>query len=284
MVNQTLLPSWVRILLLGLSIISFLPQLQLLWTTKNSSGLSLRYLLFNLICATEQFLLAFLYNNNPEAEPNMFVENPGSLGDWLNLIQITVIWILSSLTFTLSLRYPSDSSFRNKLSTALSYIIYLLIAVIPSVCVVLTTDRGEDPPTSENEWVFALWSGVHLIFVNPAMTLLAFSAVFCQAPKVRKGVPPPPALSLRGLAIQAGVFSVLALTWPFRFVNIDPDWDIFASWFTLYSWYVTVGWTAVDCAIFALVQGILLWMACRNMKNWRLAEGGETEPLLANRE
>ena len=108
----------------------------------------------------------------------------------------------------------------------MSYIIYLLIAVIPSVCVVLTTDRGEDPPTSENEWVFALWSGAHLIFVNPAMTLLAFSAVSCQAPKVRKGVPPPPALSLRGLAIQAGVFSVLALTWPFRFVNIDPDWDI----------------------------------------------------------
>lgn len=85
-------------LLLGLSIISFLPQLQLLWTTKNSSGLSLCYLLFNLICATEQFLLAFLYNNNPEAEPNMFVESPGSLGDWLNLIQITVIWILFSLT------------------------------------------------------------------------------------------------------------------------------------------------------------------------------------------
>ncbi|GLA14607.1 hypothetical protein AnigIFM62618_001044 [Aspergillus niger] len=284
MINRTLLPSWVRILLLGLSIISFLPQLQLLWTTKNSSGLSLRYLLFNLICATEQFLLAFLYNNTPDAEPNMFVESPGSLGDWLNLIQITVIWILSSLTFTLSLRYPSDSSFRNKLSAALSYIIYLLIAVIPSVCVVLTTDRGEDPPTSENEWVFALWSGVHLIFVNPAMTLLAFSAVSCQTPKVRKGVPPPPALSLRGLAIQAGVFSVLALTWPFRFVNIDPDWDIFASWFTLYSWYVTVGWTAVDCAIFALVQAILLWMACRNMKYWRLAEGGETEPLLANHE
>ncbi|RAH54250.1 hypothetical protein BO85DRAFT_480631 [Aspergillus piperis CBS 112811] len=282
MIDGTLLPSWFRILLLGLSIYSYIPQLQLLWKTKNSSGLSINYVLLNLICATEQFLLVLLYNNTPDAEPNMFVENPGSLGDWMNLIQITVVWILSGLTFTLSLRYPSDSSFRDKLSATLSYIAYFLVAVVPSVCVVLTTRRGEDPRTSENEWQFALWSGVHLILVNPVMTLLSFSAVFCQAPKLLKGVSPPRALSLPGLAIQAGVFTVLALSWPFRFVYLDPDWNVFASWFALYTWYSSVGWTAVDCAVFALVQVILLWLACRNRKHWQLAEDGETEPLLAN--
>ncbi|PWY72769.1 hypothetical protein BO83DRAFT_408483 [Aspergillus eucalypticola CBS 122712] len=283
MITKSLLPSWLRIFLMGLSIFSFLPQLRLLWATKNSSGLSINYVLINLICATEQFLLVLLYNNTPDAEPNMFVENPGSLGDWMNLIQITVVWILSGLTFTLSLRYPSDSSFRVKRSAALSYIAYLLVAVVPPVCVVLTTRRGEDPPTSEIEWQFALWSGVHLIFVNPVMTLLSFSAVFCQAPKLLKGVSPPRALSLPGLAIQAVVFTVLALSWPFRFVYLDPDWNVFASWFALYTWYVSVGWTAVDCAVFALVQVILLWLACRNRKHWQLAEDGETEPLLANR-
>ncbi|PYH39132.1 uncharacterized protein BO87DRAFT_297743 [Aspergillus neoniger CBS 115656] len=277
MIDGTLLPSWFRILLLGLSIYSYIPQLQLLWTTKNSSSLSLCYLLFNLICATEQFLLAFICISNPD--PNVFVEDRGSLRDWLNLIQITVVWLLSGLT-----SYPSTSSFRQKLYAALWYIIFLLIAVLPALCVAATPDLNKEDPSWAHELLFVMMSSVHVIFVSPVTTILAFGALFCQTPKLRKGVPSPRALSLRGLALQTGVFSVLALTWPFRIIYLGPEWDILSSWFALFNWYMLVGWVAVDSAVIALVQGILLWLAYRNRKYWRFDEGDETEPLLANRE
>ncbi|OJZ86806.1 hypothetical protein ASPFODRAFT_46332 [Aspergillus luchuensis CBS 106.47] len=226
------------------------------------------------------FLLAFICINNPD--PNVFVENRGSLRDWLNFIQITLVWLLSGLTFTLTLAYPSNSSFRQKLYAALWYIIFLLLAVLPAVCIAVTTDMTKEDSSFEDEVLFVMMSSVHVIFVNPVTTILAFSALFCQTPKLRKGVSPPRALSLRGLALQTGVFSVLALTWPFRIIYLGPEWDILSSWFALFNWYMLVGWVAVDSAVFALVQGILLWLACRNRKHWHLAEDGETEPLLAN--
>jgi hypothetical protein len=55
------------------------------------SGISLAYLLCNLISATEQFTLGFtliIFDTNAVAT------GPRSAGDWLNLCQFTLVWVL----------------------------------------------------------------------------------------------------------------------------------------------------------------------------------------------
>jgi uncharacterized protein with PQ loop repeat len=81
-----------------LSFVSFLPQLRLLYTRKDSAGLSLFYLLFNLIVATELFTFSFLLVVNSGMEekgkPDMFVHNPLDAGDSINLAQFALVWVL----------------------------------------------------------------------------------------------------------------------------------------------------------------------------------------------
>jgi hypothetical protein len=81
-----------------LSFVSFLPQLRLLYVRKDSAGLSLFYLLFNLIVATELFAISFLLVVNSGLEekgkPNLFVHNPPDTGDNINLAQFTLVWVL----------------------------------------------------------------------------------------------------------------------------------------------------------------------------------------------
>lgn len=87
-----------RSALLLLSFVSFLPQLWLLYMRKDSAGLSLYYLLFNLIVATELFTLSFLfvvnYAREEKGKPNMFVHDPPDVGDTINLVQFSLVWVL----------------------------------------------------------------------------------------------------------------------------------------------------------------------------------------------
>jgi hypothetical protein len=81
-----------------LSFVSFLPQLRLLYARKDSVGLSLFYLLFNLIVATELFTLSFLlvvnYAREEGGGADLFVHNPPDTGDRINLAQFTLVWVL----------------------------------------------------------------------------------------------------------------------------------------------------------------------------------------------
>lgn len=77
-----------------LSFLSFLPQLQHIWLRKDCSGISLYYVLFNLISATEQFTLTFFIQVNDTEGADFFVGRPSNAGDWLNLCQVTVVWVL----------------------------------------------------------------------------------------------------------------------------------------------------------------------------------------------
>lgn len=59
----------------------------------NCQGISLGYLLLNLISATEQFTIGFYILVNFTGGTDIFVETPLTTGDWLNLAQLTLVWV-----------------------------------------------------------------------------------------------------------------------------------------------------------------------------------------------
>ncbi len=82
-----------------MSLVSFLPQLGVLLVRRDSSGISPFYVLYNLISATEQFNHSFacvvLVSRDWDPPKNdIIMHNPLSLGDWINLGHITVVWVL----------------------------------------------------------------------------------------------------------------------------------------------------------------------------------------------
>ncbi|PWY96313.1 hypothetical protein BO94DRAFT_580177 [Aspergillus sclerotioniger CBS 115572] len=274
-------PGWLRVILLILTIASFYPQLRLLWTRKDGSGISLSYLLLNLICATEQFLLAFIYYTMPDGESSMFVETPKSWGDWVNLVQLGVGWVGMGAVFGLCLLYPSDSRLRHKIGVVVVYIAFLCISLIPAILLVSVGSKS-DHHSSEDDFMFALFTGGHFVFLSPVITLLGLLSVVFQASRLWKGSPLR-ALSLPGLKAQAILFAVLAVTWPFRVTYLgNAVWDCFGSWFSGVNWFMFVGWPAVDSAVYAIIQAVLLGLARKC--NSELDAVGEREPLLRNRE
>jgi uncharacterized protein with PQ loop repeat len=80
--------------LLIMSLLSFIPQLHRTVSRRNSSGISVYYVLFNLISATEQFALVFFFVVNYIDDPDMFVQKPVNTGDWLNLAQTAAVLLL----------------------------------------------------------------------------------------------------------------------------------------------------------------------------------------------
>jgi hypothetical protein len=61
---------------------------------RDSSGISLYYVLFNLISATELFTISFFFLINNVEESDVFVNRPPNAGDWLNLAQLALVWVL----------------------------------------------------------------------------------------------------------------------------------------------------------------------------------------------
>lgn len=99
------------------------------------------------------------------------------------------------------------------------------------------------------------------------------------------------AMSTLGLATQAVVFSLVALSWTTRVRFIDfggpdgPDWPDEVTLPMLRSllitWYKLVGWAAVFNALFAIMQFVLLCIAKRQKR--KIADSfslREQEPLL----
>jgi hypothetical protein len=67
----------------------------LLWARKDSSGLSLYYVLFNLVVATELFTFSFLFIVNcRDEELSVFIHSSADTGDVINLVQFALVWVL----------------------------------------------------------------------------------------------------------------------------------------------------------------------------------------------
>ncbi|KAB8238197.1 uncharacterized protein BDW43DRAFT_321250 [Aspergillus alliaceus] len=259
-------------LLLILSIFSFGPQLRCLRQNGDLMGISLAYLLCNVINATEQFTISMSYLFIA-GDSDFFIYNPPNAGDWLNFLQLAVTWGLSSTLFFLGIFY-SPAYPRRKTFIIGIYIAFLSISLLAAVLYILTNPCGAS--RGSQCWLDAIFLGSHLIFVNPVVTLLAIAALPAQLLELKQHG--HAALSLTGLASQAVIFAVLGLSWIFR-VRLDHNLsDLFWTWGSFTSWYQLVGWAAVDNLVFAVVQGILFLVVLRG-KRTALAKG-ENEPLL----
>jgi len=169
----------------------------------------------------------------------------------------------------LCLLLPSDHHNLSKLLFITLYIAFLYIGLLDVV------HDYMHPPRKAREMMANFWFGVHAWLISRIVTLLGIAAIYFQAKAIRSR-PWEHALSRTGLAVQACMFGLVAVSWVFRVEYTWPDWV--AGWDALMHWYMFVGWAAVDNVVFALGQGVLLWVVVRS--GARVGEKGEMEPLL----
>ncbi|KAH7327194.1 hypothetical protein BKA65DRAFT_510134 [Rhexocercosporidium sp. MPI-PUGE-AT-0058] len=258
--------NWLRVVLSVLSLLSFIPQIHRIIIKNTSVDISLTYILLNTISTTEQFALGFYYIASHNHDSDFFVSDPRNLGDWLNLVQLTIVWVMSLILFATCLTY--EPNFIPKTRVIALYTSFLVISVLP-----LLIDFFSPIQNSEDErWSSAIFIGVHTMFINPLVTLGGIAALYFQWPKAGAA-----ALSDAGLAAQAAVFAAVAVSWigRVRFIEIDGR----VGWFPVESWYQLVGWATVDNAVFAVVQGVLFFLR-RQLQSRKI--GAEEEPLLAH--
>ncbi|KAK4155115.1 hypothetical protein C8A00DRAFT_42259 [Chaetomidium leptoderma] len=252
-------PNWLRIVLLLLTFASFLPQLRLLWTRRDSSGISLWHVLFNLAVATELFTLSFFFVVNSRIEgSSVFVHDPPDTGDHINLAHFALVWLLWLVIFTACLVYPSNPDVGQRALVSAIYVAFLLISVVP----VFVDAAINDPYTSGHKWGLAL-AQTHAITVRPPGS-------------------GPGALSLLGLAVQAVVFALLAPAWLGRLVFPWEELGDVPLSLRVLIWFQVVGYVPFDYALFAVSQAVLLWLAVRHGRRRSPPDtpAGETDLLL----
>jgi hypothetical protein len=179
-------------------------------------------------------------------------------------------------SFGLSLCHKPASRLIKALLVAM-YIVFLLVSLVP-----LIADSVPDffcPPSlpgwDESECDgLAIFEGLHAMFFLPLLTTIPL--VIGIYKQVRN---PLQTQSLTGLKLQTAIFALSAVFWIPR---VPFPWDLYfhrnySVIFVLRSWYIYVGFVTVNDAIFALGQGILLWLSLRQ----RRAEETERQPLLA---
>ncbi|KAK0660439.1 hypothetical protein QBC41DRAFT_330939 [Cercophora samala] len=274
-------PNWLRVVFLILSLLSFQPQIARLYHRRDSAGISLYYVLFNLIIATELFSISFFHiANNRYGGTDSFVHDPPSFGDLLNLAQFTVVWMAWVIILALCIIYSHTTSNQPNPSLIISiYISFLLISIIPLFTDALFADTT-DP---YHKWTLGFFSAVHMLFINPGVFLLSFLAIGAQAKEIlhrhhnNEGVG---ALSLPGLAVQTLLFALLAVTWSGRLVfhwdNVPVESRI--NWSVFVFWFQSVGFVLFDYGVFAIGQGVLLSLALRHQAV--ALTGGNTWPAI----
>lgn len=98
-------------ILLVVSILSFIPQLRLLLVRRDSSGLSLYYVFLNLLVSIELVTVAaFFVVTLADVGSDTFVNEPPDTGDWINLAQLAVIFLLWLLTYVPKPRVQAKQS------------------------------------------------------------------------------------------------------------------------------------------------------------------------------
>ncbi|GAA90194.1 similar to An09g01620 [Aspergillus luchuensis IFO 4308] len=217
LMNLDIVPNWLRIILLILSIASFLPQLQRIW---------------------QQFtLLFFLLVNQTE---NVDVIHK-TTGDWINLAQLCAVWILWVSLFSLGLYYPSDQHSRGrKVSALLLYIVHLLVSVVPVVADAIDyylVSTGED--AAYRNFGLDIFGGYHYGFIHPAMTLVGIYAWFPQNDEIHRQTQLH-SLSETGLAAQAVIFAFVAISWTMRTNLYNSNLPNLPFWATIPQWFIYV--------------------------------------------
>ncbi|RAL13201.1 uncharacterized protein BO97DRAFT_442635 [Aspergillus homomorphus CBS 101889] len=216
-------PNWLRVVLLGLEITVFLPQLWRIWTQKASTGLSILYIFFNLLSATERFTVGFLTAVNLTIAgadpPGVFAHTPRTIGDCLNLVQLGVDWVLLLLLFVLCLTYPPPHypyPSQALILVAILYTAFTLFSIIPTFIDALFPSIFHEPGENQIDFGVAIFIGFHLYYLNTIFTLLSICSFIPQAIQLRSSLLGSGVVSVRDWALQAVVLAMLAVSWLFR--------------------------------------------------------------------
>lgn len=160
----------------------------------------------------------------------------------------------------------------SKISAVVIYTVFLLLSIAPILADIVIRD-----PDLYMNLLRAIFFGIHSIFLSWFFTGSIIVAICSQIRETTSR--PSHGLSLAGLAAQALVFTLVAISWTMRLSfpwhqvdHVTPE--LFPYWYEFF------GWAAVDNAIFALVQAILPWITSRRPVQGSDNASGETEPLL----
>lgn len=162
----------------------------------------------------------------------------------------------------------------------IAYLTFVVTSLVPTIAEQFI-DFSDDT-MSEHDWFDVLYIMMPMFVLGPIVQILGFVAVWVQASAMRKsrssGSDADDALSVRGLVVQAMVFLLVGLSFLWR-MKIPEEEEWTGYWIVdLSKWYWTVGFATINNLIFAVVQGVLAFIA------WRYkGAGGEIEEQVGER-
>ena len=177
--------------------------------------------------------------------------------------------------------YHRPTYLRRKILIVVTYIGFLTISLLPliadAVSDIFCPPNHPNCPFHERDPIF-LFEGLHIFLLVPFFTTIPLIIGIYK--QVRR---PLQTQTLTGLKLQTAAFMLSAVFWIYR---VSAPWDLYRTYLedghpiilALMVWYQMVGFVTINDALFALGQGIFLWLALRQN---RRAEEGERQPLLA---
>ncbi|CAJ2511875.1 Uu.00g075000.m01.CDS01 [Anthostomella pinea] len=267
------IPSWFRIILLVLTIVSFLPQYYRIIKRADCSGISLTYALLNAAAFTEQIAIALFGVLRFDSD----LYRPPGVNGWVDFAQCALACVCSLGIFAAVLNLQPERRGARAASFVI-YVVYVVIFVGPVILLATAGPWKADEGMKGGDILVGLVHGIHTVFVDPILTILGLgAAVWAQALETSRRSSSPGALSVPGLGAQAVAFALLAICWPWRFDHGN------SSGRDVLYWYRFFGWTYIHNALYAVGQAVLWWVAARRAAigaNGDLTILPETEPLL----
>ncbi|KAF2490875.1 hypothetical protein BU16DRAFT_565808 [Lophium mytilinum] len=245
-------------ILLLLTSLTYLPQYHRIIRTRSSTGISLPYLLCTSVAATSHLtvILFFSFNgltSDPEDNAHLFILS------YLNIAQFAIVFVCSSALLLLALFVsPAEDPDPavSKVAVFMAYLTYLLFSLVPTIAAIsfAHTELHHHDLMSSRDVFESFFFGFHAVILNPLTTLLLLYSFFPQwrvIKKVQDGEGEVSTLCSATLVSQSIVFAVLAVSWVWRASGSKTE--------SVWRWFVESGWTVVDAAAFAVVQGGL-WL------------------------
>jgi hypothetical protein len=162
----------------------------------------------------------------------------------------------------------------------LAYLVFVVISLVPTIAEQFI-DFSNDT-MSEHDWFDVLYIMMPMFVLGPIVQILGFVALWAQASEIKSRSPgKEDALSVKGLLVQAVVFLLVGLSFLWRLRIPAEEGEGEGYWLAdLREWYWTVGFATINNLIFAVVQGVLAWIAWWYNKG----DGGEFEAEAATGE
>lgn len=236
----------------------------------------------------------FFFLVNDTVGGSLIVHTPPTTGDWINLIQMSLFWILlltvyvqvlpcrcwlllliDLCRFALTLHYlPRDDLVHKRIALVI-FIAFLLVSVIPELIDVVAGGPYDKNP--DREFLLVWFCIPHITFINPVGTFSIIASFIIQIRRCLREE--SLCLNVRTLATQAVVFALLGASWFFRVLWPSSPIPAFFD-FPLVEWYRQIGWPAVDYLAFSIGQAVLCYITWRRTTGITRSLSGEREPLL----